>query len=414
MSETVDTTWPGGDLVPSRSAAGAPAAPAARAGARTAPGPLAFFGHDAGESANRRRAAAFEADGVDVVGFMMRRSDPVDTPWPNVDLGRTADGAFLQRLLRVITGARRAARDPRLAEARLLYARNLDMLLCAALARGFAGLDTPMVYECLDVHRLTTRRDPLGMAMRWLEGRLLARCAGLVVSSPGFLRHHFERHHAGRYTAHLLENGLVAGPDLPERPSAKTVPADRPLRVGYVGKLRCQRSIDLLVGVADVLGPAVEIHLHGVPARREVRRFETAFEGRANIVHHGPYRWPADLAKVYGGVDVVWAGDFMEAGQNSDWLLPNRLYEGGYFVTPPLAPAGTETANWIATRGAGFVLAEPLEETLPASLARLAADRAPVARASAELAALPDTVFLQPPGALGDLVARIVAEAARA
>ena len=413
MSETIDT-WQGGDLAPPRTPSGKRAPAAVRACVQAPGGPLAFFGHDAGDSANQRRAAAFEADGIEVMGFMMRRTDPVETPWPNVDLGRTADGAFLQRLFRVVTGARRAARDPRLAQARLLYARNLDMLLCAALARRLAGIQTPMVYECLDVHRLTTRPDPIGMAMRWLEGRLLSRCAGLVVSSQGFLRHHFERHHAGRYTAYLLENRLVAGTDLPARPGAKTVPAGRPLRVGYVGKLRCQRSVDLLVAAADALGPRVEIHLHGVPARREVRRFETAFEGRANIVYHGGYRWPADLARVYGDVDVVWAGDFMEAGQNSVWLLPNRLYEGGYFAAPPLAPAGTETAHWIETRGAGFVLTEPLEQSLPDALARLADDRSAIMQASAELAALPDTVFLQPPGALADLVSRIEAEATRA
>ena len=42
----------------------------------------------------------------------------------------------------------------------------------------------------------------------------------------------------------------------------------------------------------------------------------------------GPYAWPGDLPDIYGGVDVAWLIDRYQAGQNSDWLLPNRLYEG--------------------------------------------------------------------------------------
>ena len=69
---------------------------------------IAFFGHDAADAAVRRRVKSFVGDGMDVVGFMMRRRD-VSPEWKNVDLGKTRDGAFLQRIKQVFAGARKAA-----------------------------------------------------------------------------------------------------------------------------------------------------------------------------------------------------------------------------------------------------------------------------------------------------------------
>ena len=68
---------------------------------------------------------------------------------------------------------------------------------------------------------------------------------------------------------------------------------------------------------------------------------------RPNMTFSGRYRSPEDLAGIYDNLDVVWAGDFMEAGYNSVWLLPNRIYEGGYYCTPSIAPSRTQTAAWL-------------------------------------------------------------------
>ena len=127
------------------------------------------------------------------------------------------------------------------------------------------------------------------------------------------------------------------------------------------------------------------------------------------MTYHGRYNAPADLAGIYAGLDAVWAGDFMEAGANSVWLLPNRIYEGGYFAVPPIAPTGTQTAAWIEARGTGITLAEPLEETLPALLGELIAEPAPLAAARARLAALDSAVFVEPRGHLAGLIGKALA-----
>ena len=372
---------------------------------------VAYFGHDAGDAAIRRRVRAFEDDGVSVTGFMMRRGDDLPTEWKNIDLGRTADGAFLQRIRQVFAGAGlAAAQRDELAEANVIVARNLDMLACAFLAKRQAKLDTPVIYESLDIHRLLCRQDPIGKTLRWLEGRLLRRTKGLVVSSPAFLRNHFERYYPGQFNPFLVENRLAAGAEYGPRPVPQIPAEDRPLRLGWVGMLRCQRSLDLLCALADHFPDKLEIHLHGVPARTEIPVFEPEISKHPNMIYHGRYKSPEDLSKLYEGLDLVWAGDFMEAGFNSVWLLPNRIYEGGYYCVPAIAPAETQTAEWISQRQGGFVLKEPLNDTLPELLGDLIANRAAIMQCAKALAACPEEDFVQPEGMLADLVNSVLLE----
>lgn len=371
---------------------------------------IAFFGHDAADAAVRRRVRGFLDDGLQVTGFMMRRRDPGSLDWDNVDLGETRDGAFMQRIRQVFAGARRAAAScEKLAGADLIYARNLDMLACAFLARRHAGLVTPVIYESLDVHRLLTRSDLIGQAMRRLERSLLKRTVGLIVSSPGFLRNHFQKHYAGDYRAFLVENRLAPGASYGARPRVPVPGASgtaKPLRLGWVGNLRCRRSFDLLCQLADQFPDQLEVRLHGVPSRTEIPVFEPMIDARANMTFSGRYRSPEDLACIYGDLDVVWAGDFMEAGYNSAWLLPNRIYEGGYYGTPSIAPSGTETAAWLTQHDCGILVDEPLDQRLPQLIASLVADRGPIGERAAALARAPDDIFIQPPGFLAGIIAR--------
>jgi len=369
---------------------------------------IAFFGHNVADAAIRRRIEAFQADGLSVRGYMARRGPPAEPGWPVIDLGETRDGAFVQRVRSVFSGAARAAADEALDRADLIYARNLDMLATAFLAKRRRGLATPVVYECLDVHRLMVRSDPVGMGLRAIERALLKRCRALVVSSPGFLENYFAPRHGGLYTAHLVENRLAEGMAYGPRPGPRTHDAAAPLKLGWVGVLRCGRSFRLLCQLADAFAGRLEVHLHGKPAHNEIEAFDENVARRANMTFHGPYKAPEDLARIYDGIDVVWAGDFMEAGYNSVWLLPNRIYEGGYFATPPIAPAGTQTAAWIEGHASGLIVPEPLEIRLPEAVAALIDDRQPLADAETRLRALSDSVFIQPRGEMARLVSAVL------
>ena len=151
--------------------------------------------------------------------------------------------------------------------------------------------------------------------------------------------------------------------------------------------------------------------MRGIPARAAIDDFEARVSGRENVSFGGRYAWPQDLAEIYRDVDLVWAGDFHDAGANSKWLLPNRLYEGGYYGAPALAPADCETGRWIDGHGFGFTLAEPLEQTLPAFVRMLR--REEIAAARARVLAAPQSVFIQPKDELQGVIDAALGSPAR-
>lgn len=363
---------------------------------------LIFFGHDAHDPAVQRRIKGFSEAGAEVTAFTMRRGSPFDPDWRNIDLGETRDAAFAQRIGALIA-ARPILRQHReaLRSGDIYYARNLDMLALARWAGRMSGASAPLVYECLDVHRFLSREDPIGAGLRAAEASLLRDVALTVVSSPAFAREHFDKRHALRTRTLLIENRLPCGVDYGPRPAAPPPGRER-LRIGWFGNLRCERSLGLLLDLAARFPDKVEFSLRGVPARAAIADFESRVRGRDNVSFGGRYAWPRDLAQIYGDVDIVWAGDFHDAGANSKWLLPNRLYEGGYYGAPALAPADSETGRWIEAHGFGFTLPEPLEDTLPAFV-RVTA-RSQFAEARARLLAAPESLFLQPKDELAGVI----------
>jgi hypothetical protein len=89
----------------------------------------------------------------------------------------------------------------------------------------------------------------------------------------------------------------------------------------------------------------------------------------------GAYLYPDDLAQIYSDVHMVWAIDFFEEGQNSAWLLPNRIYEGCLNGAVPIALAGTETAAFIERHGIGVVIPDIEPQTLQTLFAGMTPER---------------------------------------
>jgi succinoglycan biosynthesis protein ExoL len=368
---------------------------------------IAYFAHDWGDAAISRRVAGFRRDGIAVAGFAMHRAEGCRPDWVVTDLGQTYDNKYLQRAFSIPRAAR-VAQGPTLEKSDLIVARNLDMLLVALAARRRARLRMPVIYECLDIHRLVARDDLIGSIFRQIERQALKRCAGFWVSSPAFLDKHFSRYYRHAPCGRLLENRLQAppAPRPQQKPKANSSPK---VRIGWFGNLRCARSLSLLCDVARRHADDVEVVLRGYPAEAEIPDFHRIVEKHPGLSFGGRYRWPEELASIYGSVDLVWAGDFMDAGKNSAWLLPNRLYEGGWYACPPIAPSASQTGKWVAAQNCGFPLDEPLEETLPALIGSLVADRKPIEQARDRLLALPVDTFIEPSGTLRDLVTQAIA-----
>jgi succinoglycan biosynthesis protein ExoL len=337
---------------------------------------ILYLVHDLSDPAVARRVAMLDAGGgaVTLAGFCREDRTAGDMPLarPPVDLGTTRDGRFAQRMGAVaLAAARLPTRLGQIPVPDVIMARNLEML---ALARRFVaatGLCVPIVYECLDIHRLLLGDGALGGAMRAAERRLARDAALLVTSSPAFTREYFEsRKQVAAPIDHVENKVLDLGGLAEAHPAPAPLPGE-PWRIGWFGALRCRRSFDILAAFARAMEGRFEIVLRGRPALDQIPDFHERIAAAPHMRFAGPYLNPDDLAAIYGEVHFTWAIDFFEAGMNSEWLLPNRLYEGGRHGAVAIARRGTETARFLEQRGIGVVLGDCSAGGMAAALGEL-------------------------------------------
>ncbi len=382
-------------------------APAADMAAPPASAPplAAYFGPDCTDSGVIRRVVSLQQEGLRVVGFTFRRrrfNRDYRPEWDDVPLGPVREAALgrrvlaLLRALPVVTARRRTLR-----RAAFLYARNLDLAVLALAARWLAGARAPLVYEVMDVHRSLVGTGPRARMMRWAERRVLARTRLLVVTSPAYVSRYFAPVQGYRGQWFLLENKL-SGAQL--RAGAARAIGDRAaaevaalrgengrLVIGWFGTLRCPHSLDMLAQLCRALPDRVAVYLRGYPTEIALETFLAELRRHPNMAYGGEYRSPDDLAAIYGAVDLAWCFDYYDAGTNSRWLLPNRLYDAGYHNVPILAEASTETGRAVERLGLGWTFAPPVVPALARFFRRT--DAAAVRRCRQRMAALPRRLF---------------------
>jgi succinoglycan biosynthesis protein ExoL len=327
---------------------------------------ITYFVHDLTDPAVHRRVQMLTAGGATVTPIGFRRSQETEQSEDTtaVELGSTADGRLLRRMLSVaaaLTTIGRVASHVRGSDA--IVARNLEMLVLAARARRLYARDAALIYESLDIHRLLLSSSLLGRILRLVESTVWRDVGLLVTSSPAFVQHYFRpRGFVGPIRIEenkvlMLEEGIA------ERESIRRK-CGPPWRIGWFGMIRCRKSLDILSALADAAGGAVEIIIRGRPSSFVFPDFENDLKGLRNVRYLGPYDNPEDLAQIYGEVHFNWTIDFYESGLNSAWLLPCRMYEGSLFGAIPIAENGVETANWLRQHHVGVILNEPIEQQL--------------------------------------------------
>jgi succinoglycan biosynthesis protein ExoL len=346
-----------------------------------------YLVHDLSDPAVRRRVIMLQAGGakVTLAGFR-RTAHPtaatVDGLSP-IDLGQTEDGKFAQRLLAIGKAALSLrSRLKGVSRPDVIIGRNLEMLALAKRARSFFLADIPVIYECLDIHRLLLGESGASKAMRSAERALGRDAVLLMTSSPAFVRDYFHRFGQIDAPVLLLHNKVLELADRPVDSESREPAASpgEPWRIGWFGALRCRKSLELLAAFTRRMEGRFEVVLRGRPAYSEFADFDGFVGAEPHIRFEGAYRNPEDLARIYGEVHFSWAIDFFEEGLNSSWLLPNRLYEGCRYGAVPIAMRQTETGRFLADRHMGVLLDEASAPALAARLADIDADKYAPAR----------------------------------
>lgn len=320
---------------------------------------ILYLVHDLDDPATGRRVDMLKAGGaqVELAGFRRATTPRAGTA---TVLGQTHNGRFVHRAmgaLRVLTRARAIAGS---STPDVILARSLEMLPLARRIQAMApkGRKPRLIYEVLDIHRLMLGQGVIPAILRLIEGRLCRTAERVIVSSLRFDATYFA--HYGRITAPLvLVENKIWDPAMPDGPALQPCGSrhsDESVTIGWFGVLRCAASLRCLDDLCQRGGGRVKLVLRGRPALDSIPDFHRIVDTNPFITFHGPYAYPQDLARIYSGIDIAWLIDRMDAGANSDWLLPNRLYESCGHGCIPLALAGTETARYLERRTLGLLL----------------------------------------------------------
>jgi succinoglycan biosynthesis protein ExoL len=254
------------------------------------------------------------------------------------------------------------------AQAEVLVARNLEMLVLAARLTDGRRL----VYECLDIHRLLlVSSGHLARFVQWVERRLLTRVDLILTSSPRFEIAYFRERRALTTPILLVENKVLALQEAGVSASGRSqvVAHGGPWIIGWFGMLRCRRTLEILSRLAARSKGRIEVVIAGIPSDAEFENFAETVAAMPHVTFKGRYA-AGDLPALYGAVHFAWAIDYFEEGLNSAWLLPNRLYESLDNGVVPIALASVETGVWLTEHGTGVVMDDPDRE-LPAYLRQL-------------------------------------------
>jgi hypothetical protein len=326
---------------------------------------VAYLAWDLCDAATVRRAEMLQAGGAELraAGFRRREEAPLQLSGaPALDLGRTFDGRLAHRAALVaLRCARVSALREVMTHADVVLARNLEMLAIAAAARRAYAPAAKLVYECLDIHRLMCGSGALSSTLRGLEAALLASCSAVLVSAPAFITEYFEKRHRWLPPMMLVENKLLM-------PAARPATVRRegpPWRIGWFGNVRCRKSMAILKEIVGRARGAIAVVIRGRPSAHTLPDLEDLIADTPGIHFGGAYR-QGDLAELYGSVHFAWSVDFTDEGLNSDWLLPNRIYEGTFFNTPSIGVRASAIGAWLADKGSGILVDDPVADTLRA------------------------------------------------
>ncbi|KKC27776.1 hypothetical protein [Sphingomonas sp. SRS2] len=324
---------------------------------------VAYFVHDLHDAAVARRVSMMQAAGLNPIILGFRRADvvPADIGGaPVVDLGRTADARLGQRaaaILRNLLFGRRIRRAIR--DCAIIVGRNLESLILAAESVK-SRRNVRLVYECLDIHRTLLGRRLSHRMIQKVERSYLRRVDLLITSSPAFLSNYFLPRMDMTEPPLLLENKVLRIMGSSTRPKLLR-DGGPPWTIGWFGMLRCRKSLAILTSLAARSQGRIKVLIAGKPAYSEIDDFDSAVTGVEGLEYAGSYS-TGDLAELYRRTHFTWAIDYFEDGLNSAWLLPNRLYEGSFHGSIPIALRSVETGAWLLRRNAGILVDDPVRD----------------------------------------------------
>jgi len=311
-----------------------------------------FFVIDGSHTKKRILAFKKNVDKLSIVSYYRIQNIEYEN---HHNLGKTPQKQYLRRFIKIIFDVPRLLQilhnNP---DVDVVYAWNFDIALLFRLSQLFSHRKYTFIYEVADIKPILLSESIVGKALRKIEKFILNKTDFLCVTSNGFIENYFDENYDFHSKTHLLENKVF--PEIKiETVNSNPISADK-WRIGLVGLIRCNKSLQLLYDLAIGLPDKIEIVLAGKPEVLAQVSY-SKLEGLENTKNLGEYNYPDDLQNIYSRMDIIWSADFSDLSVNSKWLLPNRIYEAGIFSVPQLCfPENEAICKYIQSLNIGWVV----------------------------------------------------------
>lgn len=212
---------------------------------------------------------------------------------------------------------------------------------------------TRKIYDIADVHHIQYGLGFKSIVFRLMERFSLRRGWDVVVSSPWFYWGYFLGIQGVDNRAVLVENKLTSVElNSLVNSSASAVDRSEKCVIGWTGILRCNTSMKILIDLCEKYPNRFQVNLIGIVDLINPDLLLRA-KNCSDFVFSGRFS-PAELGGLLEPVHFVWLCDF-DDGLNSEWLLPNRLYQAIASSRPCLGFEKSASGRVVMHHGIGVV-----------------------------------------------------------
>jgi succinoglycan biosynthesis protein ExoL len=320
----------------------------ASAGDREAKPSIAVLMSNADDARQRKLVGALRRHGYPTTVLAFSRPDYYRAHTDDITvLGVLAHESYLTRV-RVYLGALpRLRRNLGGADVAMVF--SSEHVLLVRLATALSKSTLRVVREFGDVPRTVDGSGWIPALARSIERWGLRLSSAVMVTAEGFIESYLRSRMGYSGPVTMLPNKS----DLPYRPDSEWIAPEEAgrLEILYPGLLRCRRSVDILLAVAEAAPDQISVTVcgHNLTGREITER--------ENFRFLGSFRSPEDLDLLYGGCHVVYSGYPYEPTRSNYALARTiRFHDSVIFGRPQIAHEGTADGTVVATEELGIAI----------------------------------------------------------
>lgn len=273
---------------------------------------------------------------VESIGFKRKRSNNTGRN-PECDihiLAQIQDRVYYDRIILILKNLPFIRN--KIKNADIVYASGPDMAFMSLISK--IGLKRPVILEIGDIQKTQTDNGVKGVIYRIVDKVIVNSCQLLVVTSKKYYEEYYNKWLQVEKDYIVLENKLET---YQENENSLNIISDsylqkenRKIRIGYFGVLRCNKTFEVLMLLAERNPENIEIVIAGQIFVNYI--YIKKLKEYKNIKYKGEYKSPDDLQKLYGMIDIVWGCyPFPENNfWNWRWARTNRFYESCFYKKP--------------------------------------------------------------------------------